>query len=310
VAVQRTLHDGRARNVDGEEMRKFISLAAASTTLAILLVAAAGATAQTTTSLAATSNTPEGFSFKGNPLGMTLEQFQLASPTTPCFTKGQIDAVGKYLGDDARARIKPSMAQANVDVLQSELYAVRGKQDKAAAQDAINAAILEVKKSQDDLAALEQHAPRNFPWAVGLGVQGPNTVACSSASSIPFDRSPKNDANPDGLMIGSATAAAVVYQFLDGRLYRVTILFPAHLLSAFKDSFTAKYGESTVESPDDYQNGFGANWRGANFAWTHGSQRILLHEGQGNGPAQDTFSTVMYIDHDLDPAPAKPVTNF
>jgi hypothetical protein len=244
---------------------------------------------------------------------MTLEQFKAANPTAPCFTKQEIEAYGKYQGDLAIAGMKPSMAQAQVDVLQSELYAVKGKEAKAAAKDAINAAIVEVQKAKDALTYMQQHAPQKFPWAVGIGIQAPEALACSSASSEPFARSAKGDANPDGLSIGSTTATAVVYQFLSGKLYRVSILFPAAILKDIKEAFTTKYGEPASIASDDFQNGFGARWKGANFAWTSGSQAILLHEGPGNGPAQDsadTFSSVTYIDHALEPVPAKAATNF
>jgi hypothetical protein len=276
------------------------------TSLAIALVMAAGAAAQTTTG-------PEGFSFKGNPLGMTLAEFKVANPTAPCFTKQDIDAFGKYEGDLAMAGMKASMAQAKVDVLQSQLYAVKGKEAKAAAKDAINAAILDVKKAQDDLAYMQQHAPQKFPWAVGIDVQASDAIACSSASSAFYARPAEGDANPDGLKVGSAMASAVVYQFLKGRLYRLSVLFPAPVLNSIKDAFTTKYGEPTALAPDAYQNGFGASWKGANFAWISGHQEILLHEGPGNGPGQDSrneFSDVTYDDHLLEPVAVKAATNF
>jgi hypothetical protein len=82
-------------------MRKFISPATVNATLLILLVAAAGVRAQTSTSLAAATGTPEGFSFKGTPLGMTLEQFKIANLTTPCFTFDDVAAPVKYKHDVA-----------------------------------------------------------------------------------------------------------------------------------------------------------------------------------------------------------------
>jgi hypothetical protein len=46
---------------------------------AMVLLVASTATAQI-------ASASEGFSFKGNPLGMTLGQFKTNNPTTPCFT--------------------------------------------------------------------------------------------------------------------------------------------------------------------------------------------------------------------------------
>jgi hypothetical protein len=275
------------------------------TTALALIFTVAGAAAQT-------PSAPDGFSFKGNPLGMTLDQFKTNNPKSQCFTKEQIDAAVKNLGALAMASMKPAMAQAQLDVLQSELYAVQGKQAKLAAKGAINTAFLEVKKAQADLLAAQQ-TPQVFPWSVGLGIQGPDAVACSSSSSAPFAHSAGGDADPGGLKIGSVVAEAVVYQFLGGKLYKVSILFPSGLVDHMKEALMTKYGEPTAIAADDYQNGFGARWKGANFAWTSGTQVVLLHEGSGNGPGQEYSTTsgqLTYGDRSLEPIPAKVPTNF
>jgi hypothetical protein len=47
-----------------------------------------------------------------------------------------------------------------------------------------------------------------------------------------------------------------------------------------------KYGAPHKLKSDLYQNGFGATWRGENFAWGRGAQLIILNEGDAGGPAQ------------------------
>jgi hypothetical protein len=267
-------------------MKKFISLAAAGTALAILLVAAADATPQTSTSLAATSNTPEGFSFKGNPLGMTLEQFKIANPTTPCFTFDDVAEPVKSQHNLEEAMLQEGIAQLHVKESQS-----------ATARDALHAAV-----RRAELAEGAVYVQKTVPWTVNFVNPTANEINCSSG-----------DDDQDSLKVGSFKVSGVVYRFIEGRLYKVTILFPSGLIAPVRRAFTTKYGAFTILATDEYQNGLGACWSGANFAWTNGPQSIRLHEGSNNGPGQEFEAgsgSVTYEDRSLEPVPGKTPTNF
>jgi hypothetical protein len=265
-----------------------------SITALAILVLEAGAMTETTK--------PEGFSFKGNPLGMTLLEFKVANPRQPCFTQRDVSARKQYETAVAEARSKAEAAEANVTVLQTNFSYVRGKDAKAAALDAIRTAITDAQAAGLASGTLQGQAPPRVPEAIDFGYPASNETKCSSG-----------DNSLGALEIGSSKVSSVVYQFLNDKLYKVAILFPSVLAGSIKEAFTTKYGEPAALPPDAYQNGFGASWKGTNFAWTNGPQSILLHEGANNGPGQDYSATsgqVTYEDRSLEPAPAKAATNF
>jgi hypothetical protein len=270
------------------------------TTLAILLVAAI-ATAQTTTTGSLAAGT-ERFTFKGTPLGMTLERFKVANSTTPCFTKNDVDAPLQYQTALAQARLKEATDQNNVLVLQSQFPYIKGKAAKVAASNAIRRAIQDAQNASAAVQSLQLHVPKSVPRTVHFVKLTADEIACSSG-----------DANQDALIVGSFHVSGVVYTFLDSKLFKVTILFPSGLVTPLREAFTTKYGPSTVLANDEYQNGFGARWSGANFAWTNGTQAILLHQGASNGPGQEhdaRSGSLTYEDHSLEQVPVKAATNF
>jgi hypothetical protein len=263
--------------------------------LVILLVAGAGSRAQTTSA-------PESFSFKGNPLGMTLADFKLANASTPCFTKEDVAAPMLHQIAVAQARSKAGTAKFNVTVLQSQFQYVRGKDAKAAATAALRRAMQDSDDAEVAVEALEDQTPKTVPWTLHSVMPASDGINCSSG-----------DDNQEALQVGSFKVSGVVYQFSNGRLYKITILFPSGLVLPVKGAFTTKYGESAVQAADDFQNNFGARWTGANFAWINGTQSILLHEGANNGPGgkYDAGSgSVTYKDRSLEPIPDKVATNF
>jgi hypothetical protein len=141
----------------------------------------------------------------------------------------------------------------------------------AAARDALHTAIRNLEHAEG-----VAYAPKRIPWTVNFVNQTANEINCSSG-----------DDDQDSLKVGSFKVSGVVYRFVDSKLYKVTILFPSGLVAPVREAITAKYGGSTALAAEEYQNGFGASWKGANFAWTNGSQSILLHEGANNDPGQE-----------------------
>jgi hypothetical protein len=275
------------------------------TTALVLFVAVAAAQ---------TTSTAEGYSFKGNPLGMNLEQFKAANPTTPCFTSSEATAAMDYQLALSTSRNTADKKRLAIFPLQLNVSMAKGKDAKVAAKAALDTGTLDAKKAQDAFVALQsQGAPKDAPWTVVIAHKAGEITCSSSASMAVSHFSGLGDASPDVLKIGAATASGVVYQFLNGQLYKIVILSSVAMVKDLKDAFAAKYGEPTTAAPDDYQNGYGARWTGANFVWTHGSQGIILHEGSANGPAQERTnydSSVTYEDHSLEPVPVKAATNF
>jgi hypothetical protein len=158
-------------------MRKIIP------TLAILLVLAASARAQTTSPGRLAADT-ESFSFKGNPLGMTLDQFNVANSTTPCFTKDDVGAPLKYQTALAEARLKEATDQGNVLVLQSQFPYVKGKSAKAAASDAIRTAIQDAQNASAAVQSLELHVPKSVPWTARFVKPTADETACSEDLAV------------------------------------------------------------------------------------------------------------------------------
>jgi hypothetical protein len=263
---------------------------------------------------AQTTSTPEGFSFKGNPLGMTLEQFKVSNPTIPCFTYSQSEEPPDYqqalFADEGIA----DGTLRNLIGLKINVRKAKGREAKAAAIIAYKAGVYGAKKAQTDLKALQDQGPLpdNVPWMVVIS-RKTNEISCSSSASMVVSQlSSLGDANPNGLTIGSTSANGVAYQFLGGKLYKVNIMCWSEVFTNLKEAFATKYGQPNATSTEDFQNAYGARWDGATFAWTKGSQAIALREGSGNGPAQDSknSSSVTYEDYSLEPVAVKVLTNF
>jgi hypothetical protein len=254
----------------------------------------------------------EGFSFKGNSLGMTLEQFEIINPTTPCFTYSQSVEPPNYQQDLLADQGIADGTLRNLIGLKINVHKAKGRDAKTAAITAYNAGVFDARKAQTDLKALQDRGPLpyNVPWMV-VSHRDANEITCSSSASMVVSQfSSYGDANPDGLTIGSTSANGVAYQFLNGKLYKVTISCWSRVFAKLEEAFETKYGQPTATSTENFQNAYGARWNGANFAWTKGSQVITLHEGSGNGPAQDENSSVTYEDHSLEPVVVKAMASF
>jgi hypothetical protein len=272
--------------------------------LATIMIAASTATAQT---IAAT----QGFSFKGNPLGMTLEQFKASNPETPCFTSSQVDAPMGYQPALVAAQNIADGARINLIGLKINVHRAKGKDAKKDAMLAYDVGVYNAQKAQAAFIALrDQGPPPDAPWMVLIAHKAGEITCSSCASMVVSQFSSYGDTNPNVLKIGSTSVNGVAYLFLNARLYKVVIMGNPEVFTNLKDAFTSRFGEPAATSSDEYQNAFGARWQGANLAWTKGSQAITLHEGSGNGPAQTSMLSVTYEDQSLEPVPAKVTTDF
>lgn len=135
----------------------------------------------------------------------------------------------------------------------------------------------------------------------------------TSPTYAPFcsDSSPAGGLTPDGKDATSWTAVGLVFcdpyfpfenshgvfftlaeinttarfDFIDGKLYRVSAAFPntgGVNFRAMRDALTSKYGNPSQERLTNYQNSFGATRTGSIVSWDNGITTIELTEYNAN----------------------------
>jgi hypothetical protein len=189
-----------------------------------LLFAASGMSAQSA------SSDSQGFSFKGNYLGMPLSDFKAANPGKIWINTG-----------DPNRRKNKNLTQEVATPLCTDVYG----------------------GFEGDTGPLE-----------------PGEVLCNASPGI---------ANPDGKTVMGQIAVQVIYRFFLGKLYRIEIAMLPVNYALVSLAFRKKYGEPGDVTYGQFENGFGAVWKGEELAWKNGSQRIYTFEGSGNGPAQNSL---------------------
>jgi len=113
--------------------------------------------------------------------------------------------------------------------------------------------------------------------------------------------------NSDGATIDGYPVDSVAYRFYKLRLYQINIFFVPSRFEEIANAFRDKYGEPLSTTFSDYQNAFGARWKGRNIIWRNGKQRIAMVEGGGNGPGQNdetSLSGATITDESLSPPPS------
>lgn len=112
------------------------------------------------------------------------------------------------------------------------------------------------------------------------------------------------DANQDLLVVTGLRLRRITYSFYHGRLYKISLTMSPAMFGRILGAFGEKYGVPHKLKSDSYQNGFGATWRGENFAWERGAQLIVLNEGSAGGPAQFGDSNGVIVNPQLGPPAA------
>lgn len=108
------------------------------------------------------------------------------------------------------------------------------------------------------------------PWHAEAGV-----VGCSSYYPYEMTRG-------EGPTLAGQKTELLVYHFVDGALFRVTVLFPRKGYESVRDAFVTKYGAPDRSKTDELQNSFGAKFSSENLAWFDTTGDLNLQERVGN----------------------------
>jgi len=104
-------------------------------------------------------------------------------------------------------------------------------------------------------------------------------------------------ANVQSLVVDRRQADHVWYRFYGGRLHEIDIAwFDASDFDGLSLAFETKLGVGDSSHNTYYQNGFGAHWAGKQEIWTSGTQGIILSQGAGMGPGQDSARRTLTIE--------------
>lgn len=82
--------------------------------------------------------------------------------------------------------------------------------------------------------------------------------------------------------VAGVAAELYIYQFVEGKLYEITIFFPHDGFQQVLDALKAKYGEPKSKDTRTYQNLFGAKFHGDVLLWTNLVSEISLFERAGS----------------------------
>jgi hypothetical protein len=69
-----------------------------------------------------------------------------------------------------------------------------------------------------------------------------------------------------------------LYHFVNGKLYKITVLFSHNNFGKVLDALKAKYGEPKGKTSRTYQNSYGAKFTGEVILWENATSAMLLHE--------------------------------
>jgi hypothetical protein len=70
----------------------------------------------------------------------------------------------------------------------------------------------------------------------------------------------------------------LLFDFVDGKLYRIGASFRQEVFDRVRAAFTEKYGEPNLAETKTYQNAFGATFAGQIILWSNGLSSIQLTE--------------------------------
>lgn len=81
-----------------------------------------------------------------------------------------------------------------------------------------------------------------------------------------------------GPTVADVPAHLLVHHFIDGKLYKITIVLPRVGFTAVVEGLIAKYGKPNSVQADQRQNVFGAKFTGAILEWTNSVSTIYAGE--------------------------------
>lgn len=196
------------------------------------------------------------FTFKGNSLGMSLEEFRKLNQQ-----EVQIPTTGRERKRD-KAKFRSIILPLCTD--QYEFH--------------------ELIKSYD-FSYYPLEAPITPPQqheVICLTTSGVSQFTTDSkAREIP-------GLNPEGRTVAGEKAVNLHYRFFDGRLYRIHMWFSSCLMPEVLATFQQKYGSPTTTTTEDFGNAYGATWHAGVYQWKQDSQIITLKLGSGFGPGQES----------------------
>jgi len=99
-----------------------------------------------------------------------------------------------------------------------------------------------------------------------------------ASTTFPYEAS---GLRPNKPTIAGVPAELFVYQFVDGKLYEITIFFDQADFDQVMEALKAKYGEPTRKNRQTYENAFGAKFDGDVVVWANAVSEIMIYERAG-----------------------------
>jgi hypothetical protein len=90
-----------------------------------------------------------------------------------------------------------------------------------------------------------------------------------------------------------------IYHFVDGKLYKVTVLFPHGGFAAVSAAFLSKYGEPDARTSETLQNRLGAQFQSDNLVWGDGISSLTLTERLGSIDRSALFLVDTLVDESV-----------
>jgi hypothetical protein len=101
--------------------------------------------------------------------------------------------------------------------------------------------------------------------------------------------------NPEMYTVAGEKAFHIELHLTSGKLWKIELVFDSRSFETINKAFSAKFGEPSSTTTEEFQNGFGAKFTGQLKTWHRGPQSILLREG-GHAPDQPGNGQILIFD--------------